>query len=365
MPSGHTNDPSARDAEIERLSEHLPTDVREDIRNKEYVHGTALGFREEDGRLTNEPAFIVYVIEKVGEKALTAGELVPPSITLDNGETLQTDVQGTDGEFIAHASEMRSMRIRPSLGGIRIETPFARTATSTGKMYTTDGRAVVVTPRHIVSQEGEAPDGVQVNQPTRNDPANYLGTVTEWSNYTESPTLKNTNDSALIEVDDSNSLGYTLGFGQIDDTGQARLGDHLLNSSPPGGIRSGALVARNANISMTMPWGAVAEFSELVTYNTPGLAGMSGAPVIRIGPDGSNRTIVGIHVGGTNSGYSIMVPWQTIESRFGILNPPAVAPDDSAQETTASMDVGETSGDNTAPYDSSFGVSDESQTEDS
>lgn len=312
---------SRLDTETRALSERVPQSIRDQLRNYDNVHGTALGPAIVNDTVTMEPALIVYVTVKEDPEFIE--EPIPEQVTLPDGTTLRTDVQETQTRFSAHAgSPMRSLRIRPLLGGTRADTPHARTGTLTPKFYTTEGAAVVLLPYHIVSEAGENPDGTEVHQHSRSDsPTNLIGTVTASSRFTTDGSMANDNDSAIIEVDDADSLGYTLGLGWITQTGRSRMGDHLTVSSIGQGIQGGDFLARDVQTSMGMGWGQTIDYVGLESYAVPSAAGMSGSPVVRLDTEAETWTIVGIHIGGSPN-RSLMVPWETIERRFGLLQPP-------------------------------------------
>lgn len=312
------------DAQTKDLSDRVPQTIRDELRDYENVHGTGIGPAIVNGVRTMEPALIVYVTKKIDATGPDPDFIpVPEQVTLPDGSTIRTDVQETGSLASAQAgSPMRSLRIRPVIGGTRAVASHGRSGTLTQKFYTTDGAAVVILPYHVISESGESPTGADVYQHSASDPsANRIGSVTASSNFTTDGSMANDNDSCIISVSDDDSLGFTLGLGWITETGPARMGDHLTNSSIGEGAESGAFLARDVQISMEMPWGDILEYEGLQSYDLPGASGNSGAPVTKINTETHEITIVGIHVGSTTT-TSLMIPWATIERRFGLLSPP-------------------------------------------
>lgn len=320
-PSATDRALSRLDTETRALSERVPQSIRDELLDYDNVHGTAIGPAIVGGVRTTDPALVVYVTVK--EDLAEVEDPVPQQVTLPDGTTLRTDVQETGERFKMNAgSPMRSLRIRPLIGGTRASTPHGRVGTLTPKFYTTDDTPVVLLPYHVVSESGELPNGTDVYQHSRSDPTtNLIGTVTESSRYTTDGTMANDNDSVIIEVDDDDSIGYTIGLGWITETGRSRMGDDLINSSHGQGIQGGSFLARDVQTSLTVHWGQTIDYTGLESYAVPGAPGRSGAPVVRLDMETNTLTIVGMHIASTTT-TSLMVPWETIERRFGLLRPP-------------------------------------------
>lgn len=142
--------------------------------NKANVVATGVGYKIEGVTPTNELAVIVSVREKLPLSALSASEVVPPTVA-----GVKTDVIET-GEIVAFQNPKQKMR--PARPGVSIGH-FQITAGTLGCLVRKGGQTYILSNNHVLANSNNAQIGDAIWQPGRADggsSADQIGTLAEF-----------------------------------------------------------------------------------------------------------------------------------------------------------------------------------------
>lgn len=168
------------------------------------VVGSAFGRRIVNGAFTDEPAIIVYVIQKLPPGTLPASALIPRSASVGN-DTIAVDVVQT-GPFYAHAFTARE---RPAPSGISIGH-IAITAGTLGALVrdNTDSGLCILSNNHVLANQNNASIGDPIVQPGPTDggtdPADRIATLKRFIPINMAG--DNRVDAAIAQVIDPNDV---------------------------------------------------------------------------------------------------------------------------------------------------------------
>jgi hypothetical protein len=216
---------------IDALTQKLYEETPEDVRSVGY------GYKEVNGQLTNELSIIFGVAEKKPLSAISQGELLPTSVTLENGTVLSTDVIEIpeiiatycydDNDLVEPVSQHRASR-NPYIGGIRISRDIINNPSfvSTGTMGcicldTTDNTLVALTNAHVGPHTARVAS-LQSSSFNNKQVVNYqalrgshLSTM-RLKRYMPFYSTGNTIDAAILAITDSSFVNTLTAFKQLN-----------------------------------------------------------------------------------------------------------------------------------------------------
>lgn len=326
----------------EKIRAALTDRTRRQLEDVANVSGVGVGPKRTDGeRVAPERnAIIVFVETKREREQLEDDELIPETITLENGLQVETDVQVMapsidlatepdthadeledapaidDAPTVGNASRARKAEVRPLTGGLQISAGGGY-GTCTGLFEDEDGDEVILSNRHVVADGQESPVGKTIHQPSG---GSRIGTVKDSSPLFVGGTTVNYSDVAKIAVDnDVDASGWYLGYRDIDGTGRYDFSKRATVISCTEGITSGELIAEDVTTSVS--FGSFsARFTGVVSYERVSGGGSSGSLVAHIDHDTGEATAIGIHFAGSSE-RSLLIPWISVERHMGTLEP--------------------------------------------
>ncbi len=128
-----------------RAAARLHTDA---LLRHQNVVAVGAGTRRTGGELTDEPAVVTYVTGKVPEEALSAADLVPSLVPIDESEVRTDVVEVGVPRFVDVDTAVR----RPVVGGCQIGTAGGGAGTAGAVMYDRrDGNVVLLTNNHVLT----------------------------------------------------------------------------------------------------------------------------------------------------------------------------------------------------------------------
>lgn len=128
--------------------------------SRKNVVACGVGFKESEGRITDEPCVVVSVTKKMPEAQLSLADLVPKKL----GE-VRTDVQETG---VIRALQGPTDRWRPAPGGVSIGH-IDITAGTLGCLVTRDDQLFILSNNHVLANSNAAQKGDPIIQPGRYD----------------------------------------------------------------------------------------------------------------------------------------------------------------------------------------------------
>jgi hypothetical protein len=143
------------------------------------VIGVATGFRERDGKLTDEIVVQVFVERKVAEDQLSSAHVVPQRVTGFEGATVRTDVV----ETTVPEAQQDTTRYRPVEAGCSIGPEASVSAGTLGGWAcdNTDDTIVLLSNNHVISNLDTMPVLRRIVQPGRFDggvlPGDVIGAL--------------------------------------------------------------------------------------------------------------------------------------------------------------------------------------------
>lgn len=131
------------------------------------VIGVATGFREREGKLTDEIVVQVFVERKVADEQLSSVQVVPQRVTGYQGATVRTDVI----ETTVPEAQQDTTRYRPVPGGCSIGPEASVSAGTLGGWAcdNTDDTIVLISNNHVISNLDTMPTLRRIVQPGRLD----------------------------------------------------------------------------------------------------------------------------------------------------------------------------------------------------
>jgi hypothetical protein len=146
----------------------LSKKCRQDLMKKPNVVGVGRGFREHEGKTTDDQAIVVFVSKKVPKDELPDNALVPRSLrgqkvdVIEIGEIrlLEEDEESLPGGFSGHNTENRRRRHRPAPGGVSIGH-YKITAGTLGAVVKEkeSGRRLILSNNHVLANSSSGHDG--------------------------------------------------------------------------------------------------------------------------------------------------------------------------------------------------------------
>lgn len=133
---------------------------RDYLLSRKNVVACGVGFKESEGRITDEPCVVVSVTKKMPEAQLSPADVVPKKL----GE-VRTDVQETG---VIRALQGHTDRWRPAPGGVSIGHVDI-TAGTLGCLVTRDDQLFILSNNHVLANSNSAEKGDPIVQPGRYD----------------------------------------------------------------------------------------------------------------------------------------------------------------------------------------------------
>jgi len=128
--------------------------------SRKNVVACGVGFKESEGRITDEPCVVVSVTKKIPEAQLSPADIVPKKL-----DEVRTDVQETG---VIRALQGHTDRWRPAPGGVSIGH-IDITAGTLGCLVTRDGQLFILSNNHVLANSNAAEKGDPIIQPGRYD----------------------------------------------------------------------------------------------------------------------------------------------------------------------------------------------------
>jgi hypothetical protein len=163
----------------ETLVRHVQELNQESLLGYPNVIGVATGFREREGKLTDEVVVQVFVDRKVAEEQLSSAQVVPPRVQGYEGVTVRTDVI----EATVPEAQQDTTRYRPVPGGCSIGPEASVSAGTLGGWAcdNTDDTIVLLSNNHVISNLDTLPVLRRIVQPGRFDagvlPGDVIGSL--------------------------------------------------------------------------------------------------------------------------------------------------------------------------------------------
>jgi hypothetical protein len=163
----------------ETLVRHAQELNQESLLGYPNVIGVATGFRERDGKRTDEIVVQVFVERKLADEQLTSAQVVPPRVLGNEGATVRTDVI----EATIPEAQQDTTRYRPVEGGCSIGPEASVSAGTLGGWAcdNTDDTIVLLSNNHVISNLDTLPTLRRIVQPGRLDggvlPGDVIGAL--------------------------------------------------------------------------------------------------------------------------------------------------------------------------------------------
>ena len=144
----------------------LQSAIRVKRQNRDYllsrrnVVACGVGFKESEGKISDEPCVVVSVTKKMSEAQLSSADIVPKKL----GE-VRTDVQETG---VIRALQGHTDRWRPAPGGVSIGHADI-TAGTLGCLVSRDDELFILSNNHVLANTNAAKTGDPIIQPGRYD----------------------------------------------------------------------------------------------------------------------------------------------------------------------------------------------------
>jgi hypothetical protein len=138
------------------VARRMLPEVRRELHSKPNVVATGIGYKFSAGKSTGELALICSVDVKRSKRALSARDLIPPSI-----QGIPTDVNPTG---TISALQPPTGRFRPAPGGVSIGHVNI-TAGTLGCLVKKNGRLYILSNNHVLANSNDASPGDDILQP--------------------------------------------------------------------------------------------------------------------------------------------------------------------------------------------------------
>lgn len=164
------------------------------------IVGHAFGKKAVNGKSTDEPALVVYVVKKVSKRYLPPSDIIPCKIYI-GGDKINVDVVET-GPIYALSFTGRD---RPAPSGISVGH-FNITAGTLGCLVTdlTDGKLCILSNNHVLADQNAGVAGDHILQPGvfdgGTDPADFIASLKRFQMLNPSG---NVIDAAIAEVNNA------------------------------------------------------------------------------------------------------------------------------------------------------------------
>jgi hypothetical protein len=299
-----------------------------EILSKPNVVGVGVGFKEKDGKLTDEVVVVALVRDKVPKAGLKPRELVPQRV-----DGVQTDVIQV-GEI--RAQQSRTDRWRPAPGGVSLGH-YQVTAGTFGAVVRdrTTGDRLILSNNHVLANSNDAAfgdpilqpgaiDGGQVSTDTiahlerfcpieystqpgtcgtadtyaliGNAVARLLGSSSRVVTVQVNPQAANLVDAAVARpVENDMILDEILEIGEVVGTLPAGLGMAVRKSGRTTGLSTGTITVLDATVDVSYGAGRTARFENQIVTSAMSQGGDSGSLLVA----GASQQAVGLLFAGS------------------------------------------------------------------
>jgi hypothetical protein len=310
------------------------------ILTKPNVVGVGVGHRETGGRVLDELAVKVLVVQKIPRKDLTARALVPPEV-----DGVKTDVVQVG---LIRAQQARTDRWRPAPGGVSLGHYLITAGTFGSVVWDRNtGDRLILSNNHVLANSNDASIGDPILQPGAYDggtvsedtiahllrfcPIQFTdqpGTCSLASLYAvvgnvvailtgsthrvqviqSNPQAVNQVDAAVAKpVNDSMISNEILEIGEITGTTPAALGLAVRKSGRTTGFTTGSISVIDATVDVSYGAGKVARFENQIVAGPMSQGGDSGSLVVA----GEQPLAVGLLFAGSDQS-TIFSPIQAV-----------------------------------------------------
>lgn len=295
---------------------------------KENVVGVGVGYKKVKGERTDTVGIVLFVEEKVPQKALKKEDIIPEEI-----EGVPTDVQVGVFKALSSQGKRRTEKWRPAPGGVSIGHYKGSSGTLGTLVYDRSGEKLILSCNHVLACANEGRIGDPVLQPGPCDGGrnpdeiaqlygftplffsvenNVTGAasvtarvVNTLFDMTKSPyrfvpvrtcTKENTHDAALaLPARDACVDDTILGIGMVDGCSLPELGMHVEKSGRSTGHTKGVVETVETAVRVRYPGCRKAVFSHQVVVDLRSQDGDSGAVVV------TEKKAVGLLFAGSES----------------------------------------------------------------
>ncbi len=286
---------------------------KHDILAKPNVVGVGVGYKETEGRVTDQLSVVALVRNKVPKAALEPQEMVPREV---NG--VPTDVVEV-GEL--RAQQSRRERWRPAPGGVSLGH-FRVTAGTLGAVVRdrATGDRLILSNNHVLANTNDAAENDPILQPGAADGgrveadivarlerfcpidfstqpgtcglanayavagnllARALGSSHRVTVYQAHPQAVNLVDAAVARpVNDGDILDEILEIGVVTGTAPATLGMSVRKSGRTTGLTTGTITVLHATVDVSYRGGRTARFEDQIVTSPMSQGGDSGSLLV-------------------------------------------------------------------------------------
>lgn len=305
-------------------------DVRTELFGKANVVATGVGYKFVDGKRTDEIAIVCSVESKKPKAALSAHELIPPSI-----QNVPTDIypSGT-----IYAMQDPKGRFRPAPGGVSIGH-YRITAGTLGCYVKKNNKLYILSNNHVLANSNDAANGDAILQPGPTDGgtrandqiailaefipiefesgngggipcpfanataailnalARAVGSRTQLVPVRKAQAATNLVDAALAEpLDTADVQTDILNIGAIAGIAEGTLGMGLKKMGRTTGLTTGSIIQVDVTSRVSYGGGKVGVFVDQLMAGGMSAGGDSGSAVLN-----DNNELVGLLFAGSNS----------------------------------------------------------------
>lgn len=303
-------------------------DARKQLHARSNVHGVGLGPKQVNDEDTETLAIQVFVERKVPTEYLDGENIIPETITIEDGSEIPTDVQQLDRFAARSAGEETDTGVisprrtiqRPVPGGVSGGHPGV-SGTIGGVFVDGQGRHVGLTNEHVAASGLGTSPGDVFTQPSNSytDTDQAIGTSVEFSGVDPADSATNTSDSALIELDSGVSpTDSILGVGELGAPENPLLDVTYLNSGMTSRLKSSEVYTTDFSATVAYADGD-AYFEGLVVFGGITLPGDSGSIFARYDPDTGLAHPAALNFA-ASGGVALAIPWSAVEAAHSTLS---------------------------------------------
>lgn len=298
--------------------------VENDIISKQNVQGVGVGYKMVNGKLTNEPAILVFVKEKDCKQNViikySSDNLIPPSI-----DGIPTDVIEC-GEIIKHCYKEK---VRPIQPGYSCGHSSISAGTIGGIFKDGDGDIVILSNNHVLACENKANNGDYILQPGRSDINNNI-IFNGWDAHPEQldyiATLKrfvqlnengNNQDSAIAKIHNKFidggfiNLNYPKVNSPVVGFKSPIIGQSVHKHGRTTGTTHGSIMAVDTKFTIGYDMGPVT-FDNCIVLTAMSKPGDSGSIILD-----DDMYAVGLLFAGSNK-VTLANPISSVQSEYGL-----------------------------------------------
>jgi S1-C subfamily serine protease len=263
------------------------------------VIGVALGYKQSNRIMTDEPSLLVLVNQKLGREYLHKDELVPTALG-----KFKTDVVEI-GQVFAQTQMLNNDRMRPVMGGCEIRNVNANflgtlATTVIPKGATMPNRYFMLTNNHVIASTGSGiatfPLGSHIIQPSSGaDPADWIASLSNFVPIAYNAAASNVVDCALAEIREFDKCSPEIyGIGYVNGVVNPQLDMRVQKSGRTTGYTRGRILGINATVVVGYSNGPARFVGQIMT-----------TPMLQPGDSGSllldmNNNAVGLCFAGSD-----------------------------------------------------------------